>query len=232
MSTSMSALDPRLERSFFIAGTDTGVGKTWVTARLLRAWVRAGHRAVGMKPVAAGAVLTSEGWRNEDALSLQAAGNVALPYEWVNPVCLPRPTSPHLAASEVGVNIDIESIERVFNNIVSATELIAVEGAGGWYAPLTAGGGGGEAGGGGTKGPAVTMADLAQRLGLPVLLVVGLRLGCLSHALLTAEAIARCSCELAGWIANPIDAQFADRDAAIEWLGSQLPAPRLVVPEH
>ena len=220
----MNALDPRLERSLFIAGTDTGVGKTWVATRLLRAWARAGRRAAGMKPVAAGATRTGQGWRNEDALALQAAGNVELPYELLNPVCLPRAASPHLAARDASFYIDIDSIKADFDIIVSKTDVIAVEGAGGWYAPLRDGPPA-EAGSG-------TMAELARLLDLPVLLVVGLRLGCLNHALLTAEAIARCGCKLAGWIANPIDSQFTDQAACIEWLEGALPASRLAVPEY
>lgn len=222
----MSDLDPRLFASCFIAGTDTGVGKTWVARRLLRAWVSAGRRVAGMKPVAAGAEPGREGgrtvWRNEDALALRAAGNVEMPYEWINPVCLPRATSPHIAAREAGVKVDIESIVRNFGHIVTNTELIAVEGAGGWHAPI------GEPATPGEAGP--TMADVALRLGLPVLLVVGLRLGCLNHALLTQQAIEKSGAKLAGWIANPIDSGFADGEECARALEIRLRAPRLRLP--
>jgi dethiobiotin synthetase len=214
-----TALHPVLRQSLFIAGTDTGVGKTWVTVRLLECWARAGYRAAGMKPVAAGAERTAEGLRNEDALALLAAGNVPLPYERCNPVCLARPTSPHLAAREAGIEIDIDLIEREFGSIVSISDLVAVEGAGGWLTPIA-------------DPPAsdLSMADIARRLRLPVLLVVGIRLGALNHALLTAEAIARTGLPLVGWIANPIDPDFPDRDIYIESLQRRLSAPRVEWP--
>ncbi|MEY2853919.1 MAG: dethiobiotin synthase [Pseudomonadota bacterium] len=210
-------LSPALCQSLFVAGTDTAVGKTWVATRLLNAWVAAGYRAAGMKPVAAGADLTPDGLRNEDALALLAAGNVPMPYGRCNPVCLPRPTSPHLAAREAGIDIDIELIAREYRTIVSETDVILVEGAGGWFAPITE--------------TTSTMADIAQALGLPVLLVVGIRLGALSHALLTAEAIVHSGLPFAGWIANPIDPRFPDGAAYVDCLERRLPAPRLVIAE-
>jgi dethiobiotin synthetase len=206
-------LDPRLRQSLFIAGTDTGIGKTWVATRLLRSWAQAGYRAAGMKPVAAGAEATSEGLRNDDALALLAAGNVPLAYPCCNPYCLPRATSPHLAARDAGIDIDIGLIEREFRSIVSFSDLVAVEGAGGWRAPI--------------REPDQTMADVAGALGLPVLLVVGIRLGALNHALLTADAIDRSGLRLAGWVANPIDPQFADAADYVETLSRWLPAPRM-----
>ncbi|MGC4029225.1 MAG: dethiobiotin synthase [Steroidobacteraceae bacterium] len=217
----MSRLDPLLRQSLFVAGTDTGVGKTWVTTRLLRAWVREGCRAAGMKPVAAGAERAAGGLRNEDALALQAAGNVALPYEVLNPCCLARPTSPHLAAQETGVSISCDTIKSNFDRIVSLSDLVAVEGAGGWWAPI------GEPGHAGERGP--TMEDVARALGLPVLLVVGVRLGSLNHALLTAAAIRGCGLRLAAWVANPIDPGFEDCAAYVESLQRRLPAPRVSV---
>lgn len=215
----MSAHDlhPALRQSLFVAGTDTAVGKTWIATRLLRAWVGAGYRAAGMKPVAAGADPTPEGLRNEDALALLATGNVQMPYGRCNPVCLPRATSPHLAAREAGIRINIDIIKSEFGVIVSETELVLVEGAGGWLTPID------------ETGP--TMADVAQALGLPVLLVVGIRLGALSHALLTAEAIGRSGLPLAGWVANRIDPQFPDGTAYEECLERRLSAPRLAIPD-
>jgi dethiobiotin synthetase len=213
-----AALHPLLRQSLFIAGTDTGVGKTWVATRLLAALAAGGVRAAGMKPVAAGAELTSHGWRNDDALELAAAGNVRVPYELTNPVCLPEATAPHLAAARAGIRIDLEAIKRVFAAISARSDVVVVEGAGGWLAPI------GPAGAG-LPGP--TMEDVALALKLPVILVVGLRLGCLNHALLTAEAIRGSGLPLAGWIANPIEPAFADASAYTDSLAERLPCPLL-----
>lgn len=212
-------LHPALRQSLFIAGTDTGVGKTWVATRLLAALAGTGLRAAGMKPVAAGAEMTSHGWRNDDALDLAAAANVRLPYELVNPACLPEATSPHLAASRAGSPINLDVIRQAFELIKSQSDVIIVEGAGGWLAPI------GPTPTHGQPGP--TMQDVALRLGLPVVLVVGLRLGCLSHALLSAAAIRASGLPLAGWIANPVDAGFRDAPACRDSLVERLPCPLL-----
>jgi dethiobiotin synthetase len=209
-------LHPALRQSLFVAGTDTAVGKTFIATHLLRAWVAAGYRAAGMKPVAAGADATPEGLRNEDALALLAAGNVPMRYGRCNPVCLPRATSPHLAASEAGIDIHIDSILAEYRLIVPESDVIAVEGAGGWLAPINHAG--------------ATMADVARALDLPVLLVVGIRLGALNHALLTAEAIGRSGLNLAGWVANPMDPAFTDEAAYAGSLERLLSAPRVVIP--
>ncbi|HTQ36487.1 MAG TPA: dethiobiotin synthase [Steroidobacteraceae bacterium] len=208
-------LHPALRRSLFIAGTDTGVGKTVVSVALLQALSRTGLRTAGMKPVAAGAVMTSHGWRNDDALELAAAGNVALPYDWLNPCCLPRPTAPHLAALEAGLEIRIPLILAAFDRIRSRSEVIIVEGAGGWLAPIAPGKDGG------------TMQDVAMAMGLPVVLVVGIRLGCLNHALLTAAAIQRSGLVFAGWIANPVDPHFDDAGRYVDSLVERLSVPLL-----
>jgi dethiobiotin synthetase len=147
-----------------------------------------------MKPVAAGAALTAAGLRNDDALALAAAANITLPYELVNPVCLPLATSPHLAARAANQPIEIATIVDAFARIAAQAEVVVVEGAGGWLAPI---------------GDSETMEDVAVALKLPVLLVVGLRLGCINHTLLTAGAIRRSGLALAGWIANPVDPSFA-----------------------
>lgn len=212
------ALHPALRQSLFLAGTDTAVGKTTVAVALLRALARLGLRAAGMKPVAAGATMTSHGWRNDDALDLAAAGNVQLPYEWLNPYCLPAATSPHLAAIEAGVSIELPAISSAFEHIKSRSDVIVVEGAGGWLVPITPGT---------AHSPGQTMQDVARMLGLPVVLVVGLRLGCLNHALLTAEAIDRAGLLLAGWIANPIDADFTEAGRYVDSLVMRLNAPLL-----
>ena len=213
-----AALHPALCQSLFVTGTDTGVGKTWVSVQLLRAMSATGHRVAGMKPVAAGVIDTPDGPRNDDALALLAAGNVDLPCQLVNPVCLQRATSPHLAAAESGFAVDTGAIVQAYDLIRSRSEWIVVEGAGGWLAPIGAAIPG-------TNGP--TMQDIALALGLPVLMVVGIRLGALSHALLTADAIRRSGLPLAGWAANCLDPGFADTQQYIESLALRLPEPLL-----
>lgn len=206
-----------MTRSLFITGTDTAVGKTRVAVQCVRDLVAQGVRVGVMKPVAAGWLPQHPG-RNEDALALQAAGNVTLPYELVNPYCLERPTSPHLAAQAAGVTIDLAVIVAAYRRIQAQSDAVVVEGAGGWLAPISA-----EI----SKTPALassgTMEAVATALGLPVLLVVGLRLGCLSHALLTARAIQQGPLPLAGWYANHIDPHFADvagyTASLRQWLG-------------
>lgn len=210
---------PALQQSLFLAGTDTGVGKTTIAVALLRALAASGRRVAGFKPVAAGAELTSHGWRNDDALDLAAAGNTRLDYSLTNPACLPEATSPHIAAERAGICIDIDAIVTAFHAIRAQTDVIIAEGAGGWLAPV------GMPRQPGGAGP--TMQDVAQALGLPVVLVVGIRLGCLSHALLTVEAIRRSGLPLAGWIANPVDPHFADAGAYVESLSERLSCPLL-----
>jgi dethiobiotin synthetase len=214
-----SPLPPALRQSLFVAGTDTGIGKTTFAVWLLRRLAGEGIRAAGMKPVAAGAIATPTGLRNEDALALLDASGLPLPYEWVNPWCLERPTSPHLAAAEIGISIEIEPIQQVYAAIRSKSELVIVEGAGGWLTPI------GPVTSPGESGP--TMQDIACTLGLPVVLVVGIRLGALNHALLTAEAIARSGLPLAGWVASLIDPAFTDAERYVEFLQQRLPAPLL-----
>jgi dethiobiotin synthetase len=177
----------------FITGTDTEVGKTVVARLLVRSLVAAGVRVAVMKPVAAGSFMTADGPRNADALGLIADSNVVMPYETVNPYCLAAPVSPHLAARAAGVTIELRRIRENYAKLSAAADCVIVEGAGGWLAPLN---------------DAEFIADLAATLGLPVLLVVGLRLGCLNHALLTVAAIRQRRQTLAGWIANRIDPDF------------------------
>jgi dethiobiotin synthetase len=212
-------IDPILAQCLFVAGTDTGVGKTHVSLRLMQALRREGHEVAGMKPVAAGAMRTAEGLRNEDALALQAAASRPLPYDRVNPVCFERATSPHLAARSVGKIVDIGLIKSAFEAIRSEMKLVIVEGAGGWLAPV------GEPARPGSPTP--TMADVAAALNLPVLLVVGLRLGCLSQAQLSARAILQDGLHLAGWYANAMEPDFADLDEYCESLETLLDVPRL-----
>jgi dethiobiotin synthetase len=209
---------PALRQSLFITGTDTGAGKTTVSVQLLRLLASSGLRAAGMKPVAAGATMTSHGWRNEDALDLAGAANVDIPYEWLNPCCLPDATAPHIAADAAGVRIELEPIRAAFANIQTRSDVIIAEGAGGWLVPLDAAG---------AQDRGLTMQDVAEVLQLPVVLVVGLRLGALNHALLTADSISRSGLPFAGWIANPVDPLFSDAGRYVEYLTRRLAAPLL-----
>ncbi|MCC2675457.1 MAG: bioD [Ramlibacter sp.] len=204
--------------SCFVTGTDTGVGKTLVSAALLHALARRYPRVAGMKPVAAGIVRVSDRWASEDVLALRAASTSSVPPELDNPVLLPDPLSPHIAAARAGVRIDINEIVRRLRALELRTDAVVVEGAGGFHVPLS---------------DTETGADLAQALALPVVLVVGLRLGCLNHAALTAEAIRARGLALAGWVANRIDPAMQAQDDNIEWLRRRLGAPLLAdLPHH
>ncbi len=203
-------------RGVFVTGTDTEVGKTVVSAALIRSLVDAGLKVAGMKPIAAGALETPEGLRNDDALALMGAANVPARYETVNPFCLTEPASPHIAAAKAGIRIETAPIVRSFQELAAASDLVIVEGAGGWHAPLN---------------DRETMADLAAALDLPIVLVVGLRLGCLNHALLTAESIAARGLRLAGWIGNHIQPHFSYAAENIATLELRLRAPALEIVE-
>ena len=201
---------------YFVTGTDTGVGKTLVTAALLRRLRESGLRVAGMKPVAAGAIAGPEGRANGDALLLQAESSVRHPYALVNPWLFEAAVAPHIAAAETGVVIDTGRIMKACETLRASADIVLAEGAGGFLVPLDA---------------YRSFADLPGLLDMEVLLVVGLRLGCLNHALLSVEAIAARGYRLAGWIGNGIDPQFARRDANIATLTSMIPAPCLgIVP--
>ena len=201
-------------RGFFVTGTDTGVGKTLVAVTLVRALAAQGTRVAVMKPVAAGTVKTPEGEFNDDALELLAASNVKAAYEDVNPWLLKTPASPHLAARADGVAIRHDRIADAFARLTAASDLVLVEGAGGWLAPISA---------------TETMADVAANLGLPVILVVGLRLGCLNHALLTRDALRGRGLAFAGWVANKLTEEMPFAAANIETLSSRFGVPPLAV---
>jgi dethiobiotin synthetase len=199
---------------WFITGTDTGVGKTLVAVALTRALVARGLRTAVMKPVAAGVIDTAAGPRNDDALELLGASNVDSAYEDVNPWLLSTPASPHLAASADGVSIRHETVVASYWRLASMSDVLVVEGAGGWLAPIS-----------GTA----TMADIAEKLALPVILVVGMRLGCLSHALLTREAIRARGLPFRGWIANKLADEMPLAAANIDTLSSRFGAPPLAI---
>jgi dethiobiotin synthetase len=203
-------------KGFFITGTDTGVGKTLASVALTRALVERGLRVAVMKPVAAGTVKTPEGEFNDDALDLLAASNVKASYEDVNPWLLQTPASPHLAARFDGVSIRHERIVGAYIRLAKDADLLLAEGAGGWLAPISA---------------TETMADVAERLALPVIMVVGLRLGCLNHALLTRDGIRARGLPFAGWIANRLPTEMPFANANIETLTTRFGvAPMGVIP--
>lgn len=201
-------------RSFLVTGTDTGIGKTHSSVALLHALRAHGLRAVGMKPIASGCDWIDGRWRNEDALALQAASAPRPDYADVNPVALPEPTAPTLAAIAAGVTVDIAGLYAAHARLASTADVVLVEGAGGWDAPLA---------------EELEHRDLARQLGGAVVLVVGLKLGCLSHARLTARAIEADGCRLVGWIGNRIDPDFARADDYVGLLADALPAPCLGV---
>jgi dethiobiotin synthetase len=196
----------------FVTGTDTGVGKTLVSAALLHTFARQHRRVVGMKPVAAGLIEHQGHWVSEDVLALRAASTVGVPAELDNPVALPDAMAPHLAAERAGRTVTVAELRAAHRALRAHADVVVVEGAGGWRVPVN---------------DHETLADLARAIGAPVVLVVGLRLGCLNHALLTAEAIRADGLTLAGWVANAIDPDMPCREENIETLRRWLPAPLL-----
>lgn len=196
--------------AFFVVGTDTGIGKTHATCALLHALARRHARVCGMKPIAAGGVMTVDGLTNEDSIAHRAASTVRVPPALDNPILLPEPLSPHIAAARAGTPIAFDTVLAAVAELRARTDALVVEGAGGFLVPLS-----------GTR----TGADLAVALGLPLVLVVGMRLGCLNHALLTAEAIRARGLVLAGWIANRVDPAFLCPDENLAYLSTHLGAP-------
>jgi dethiobiotin synthetase len=200
--------------SFFITGTDTGVGKTLVSCALVHAFKARGLRVAGMKPVASGSERTPQGLRNSDALALQQAANVAADYHIINPYCFEPAIAPHLAARQAGVSLELPILQQAYQQLAAKADVVVVEGAGGWRVPLE---------------PDGYLSDFAETLGMAVVLVVGLRLGCINHAVLTAEAIQSGPCRLVGWVGNLIDPGFTPLQENIETLTDRLLAPCLGV---
>lgn len=198
-----------MRQAYFISGTDTGVGKTFISCALLHLANSEGKTTLGLKPIAAGCEDSGRGWQNEDALALMQNSSVKLPYQQVNPVALKMAIAPHIAAANEGKRLSVSQIEGYCRGaLLSKADFTVVEGAGGWRVPLNQG---------------QTMADLAKALTLPVILVVGMRLGCLNHALLTTEAIARDGLKIAGWVACTIERDMTELDANIGTLRALLP---------
>jgi len=201
-------------RSFFVTGTDTGVGKTVVACALARAFAAAGERVAVMKPIASGAERTAEGLRNADALALIKAANVPLTYAQVNPYCFEPAVSPHIAAEDDNIEIDISTIKAGFEVLEALSDRLVIEGAGGWLAPINA---------------RESMGDLARALGVPAVLVVGLRLGCLNHAELTRRAIGSQGVSFAGWVANRLSSPMEREAENLATLTQRLGAPPLAI---
>lgn len=198
----------------FVTGTDTEVGKTEITLGLIKALRALGWRVSGMKPVASGCGVTPEGLRNGDALRISAATSNQVEYGLINPFAFEPAVAPHLAAAQVGEQISFSIIGDAFQELSDNSDITVVEGVGGWRVPL------------GLEGD---LSDLAEVLGLPVILVVGLRLGCINHALLTVESIDRKGLKLAGWVANAVDPAMALSEENITTLREEITAPCLGV---
>jgi len=197
-------------RSVYVTGTDTGIGKTVASTALLHALRAQGLHAVGMKPVASGCEFRDGLWRNEDALALQAASDPQAEYTMLNPYALPQPLAPEIAAREAGVEIAMETLVSAYHHLQAIADTVVVEGVGGWSAPLSAD---------------LDQADLVHALHLPVVMVVGMRLGCINHARLTARAVAADGCRLIGWIANHVDPQMERQDENFQILEARLQVP-------
>jgi dethiobiotin synthetase len=204
--------------ALFVAGTDTGIGKTHASCALLHALRASGRRVTGMKPVASGCIEIAHGLQSEDALALRAASSTPLPpYALSNPLALREPLSPHLAAAHEGATIALPPLRAAFDALRAEHDAVVVEGVGGWRVPLA---------------PGLFASDIAKAWELPVVFVVGLRLGCLSHSLLSAEAIRADGCRLVGWIANRIDPAMDAVEENLATLRELLPAPCLGVLPH
>ena len=202
---------------YFITGTDTGCGKTEITLGLMQLLQNREKIVLGMKPIASGAANTAEGLRNEDAIRILAQGSIPVPYAQLNPYVYQPPIAPHLAAAQAGEEIDLSIISSHYMSLLAQADCVIVEGAGGWRVPVNGG---------------QSVADLVQLLNLPVILVVGLRLGCINHALLSAESILASGARLAGWIANVVEPDMLSRDENIATLQTAIRAPCLGVVPH
>lgn len=199
-------------KRYFVTGTDTEVGKTVASSALLQAAARAGYQTAGYKPVASGSEETADGLRNSDALALQQNSTLALRYDEVNPYTFAEPTSPHIVSRDEGRPIDPAVLSAGLRALEARAEWVLVEGAGGWFTPL---------------GEAFSFADWVVQEQLPVILVVGIKLGCINHALLTAAAVQAAGLPLAGWVANDVQPPGRRHAEYLETLQRLLPAPML-----
>jgi dethiobiotin synthetase len=199
-----------MKSGYFITGTDTNVGKTLIAGALVHHFAQSGLKTIGMKPVAAGCDLVNGELISEDVIRLIAASNVTAPLVQINPYAFVPAIAPHIAAQQAGVEIELTKIQEAYQALANLADAVIVEGVGGFCVPLS---------------DSVNSADLAQALNLPIILVVGMRLGCLNHALLTVEAIQARGLKLAGWVANQIDPQMAAFEENLNTLKRRIPAP-------
>lgn len=197
-----------IKKTWFITGTDTEIGKTWASAALVTKLQQQGYKVAVMKPIASGCEVTENGLRNEDALLLQATCHVDLPYDWVNPYRFEPPIAPHLAASLANINIDLTKIVHIHQQLAKQVDIVIVEGVGGWRVPID---------------EQHTLVDLVRLLQAEVILVVGLRLGCINHALLTTEVIQQDGCVMTAWIANTLSVDY-DVTSTLTTLTPRIPA--------
>ena len=205
------------EKGVFITGTDTDAGKTVVSAALVRALVNKGLSVAGLKPIASGFELIDGSWCNEDVEALTQASNVALPAQRVNRYAFKPAIAPHIAAAQEGVSLELDLIKQDLDYAAGKADFVLVEGAGGWHVPLSSPG----------QQPVQDMQSLAKCMNLPVIMVVGMRLGCINHAVLTANAILQSGLPLLGWVANQVDPSFEYLKENISTLDSLLAVPRL-----
>lgn len=199
-------------RGVFVTGTDTGCGKTEISLALMAALGQGGSRVLGMKPIASGCEPTPEGLRNEDARRLRSRGSREVPYELVNPYAFEPAIAPHIAAARAGVAIEPAVIAAAAEDLANRADFLVVEGVGGWRVPL---------------GPALAVSDLPLALDLPVVLVIGVRLGCINHSLLTVESIEQSGARLVGWVANQLEPDMPARDDNLATLTARIYAPCL-----
>ncbi len=202
---------------FFITGTDTDVGKTYVATQIIQAFRQREYSVSGFKPVASGGVWVDGRLENEDAQHMIRESNVRLPYETVNPYCFEPAIAPHLAARKVAVDIGASRIQSAYAEHQAASDIVIVEGAGGWKVPL---------------GDELGFDDVALALGLPVILVVGLKLGCINHALLSEEAVLNKGCRMAGWVGNNVNAGYVEAEANMDALKKRMKSPCIGYFEH
>lgn len=196
-----------MKQAFFITGTDTAVGKTHVACKLIADYVAQGYKVIGMKPVAAGCELVDGEWVNDDVLKLEAASNMQAPRELINPYSFKEAIAPHIAAENAGVEIKIEKIVQAYHQLSLVADVVVVEGAGGFLVPLN---------------EKENLVELASALAIPIILVVGIKLGCINHSVLTVEAIKARQLSLHGWVANLIDTDMPFQQENIQTITKQL----------
>jgi len=206
-----------MSNGVFITGTDTGVGKTWFTLALMEAFKEQGCKTNGMKPVASGGSYFNDKLMNDDARLIMESCSEPVNYELINPYVFEQPVSPNFAARQTGVSVEFEQLVTSYNQLASACDIVVVEGIGGWRVPLS---------------DKIGTADLVRELELPVILVVGLQLGCINHAILTAEAIKADGVNLCGWVSNQLETGYLHRCDTVDLLNKELSCPNIANLSH